>query len=706
MTKKIVLGVIVMVSAFLMACQSNTNMTTQPTSPINTDPIDPLDAYRDFYAIDRDSAYVVNSPTATHKASHGYQGMAEQGYNGWSYGEVTDAEGYRLLDWNNDIEIWGTESHGISGSRQWSEMHPVMKTFTVLSGGSGTVMISGNPRPLEQTARFQIKLNDQVVYPLDGGSVTLDDSTPNGSYISFPLSVQSGDQIHFVTLDGDMEINPTIAYDTQETSLYFDFTGTFGNGYPRHIGDVHPFYHDGKMYMFYLETNGRYTSALIESDNMILYRERDIQTRSPHPTIDTYYVLGIARYQDRFISYYGASVSNIYASVSDDLYTWSAFNQGVIPITGNTSGRDPFVFYDPDIDRYRIVFTSYYSRDTSPSGDFDAALWLATSQSNSPVDWQQENVELIRYDNQGASGREDPEVSQFVKIGNRWYLIASIYSRSVHGVGRLSYWKGEIDTFIDDDHWQEKQEQYIDGEDLCAAQLVQVGDKWYMFGWIPNNANSSQWGGALNIAREVYQLENGDLATRLDPYLSQLLNKGNLYSLNTGDVTELYGSHVIDSGRMTLQASEQGRYGFDSYGEVMLDGEYTRFIIDATLSISDPNGKTGFVLKNQTSASRHFVYIDRAQDMLIVYSRTPEGNEVRSSIHLELDSYEDIEINVLVDGSIVDVFVNDRFSLAARVMTKGFQELINASVSVFSSRDADILSLTLSKLASQEDIFD
>jgi len=460
------------------------------------------------------------------------------------------------------------------------------------------------------------------------------------------------------------------------------------------------------MYMYYLETNGRYTSALLESNNMLLYTEKTISRISPLPTIDSYYVISIARYQDRFISYYGASATKIYSSQSNDLYNWSGHNTGNIPETNNTSGRDPFIFYDPDIDRYRIIFLSYYSHDTSVDGDFDAALWLKTSEDNNPDSWTDDHVELLRFDNAGASGREDPEVSQMLKIGDRWYIIASIYSRTVHGVGGLSYWKGEVNTPITDESWIDKTEQFIDGEDICAAQLVEVGNKWYMFGWIPNIANGSQWGGALSIAREVYQLENGDLATRLDPYMTDLLNQGQIYDMSSGEISTVYGNALVSDSQVQLQSGTETRYDFAAFSEAKLPDTYNRVIIDFKLTIPEGDNKAGIILKNQDTAMRHFVYINRTNSTLYIYTRTPEGNLVRSSIQLQLACFDNIDVMIIVDGSIVDVFVNDTYSLSARVTNKGYQELDEVNISMFASGNAEFTELGVYKLASQENIFD
>ena len=73
-------------------------------------------------------------------------------------------------------------------------------------------------------------------------------------------------------------------------------------------------------------------------------------------------------------------------------------------------------------------------------------------------------------------------------------------------------------------------EYSLDGGDLHAAQLCEVGGRYYMYGWIGSSPNANVWGGNLNLAREVYVKADGTLGTRCDEYLTKLLNKGRMQS--------------------------------------------------------------------------------------------------------------------------------------------------------------------------------
>ena len=117
-------------------------------------------------------------------------------------------------------------------------------------------------------------------------------------------------------------------------TVHFDYLGAFESGAKRHIGDVHPFYWDGKLYMFYLRTDGSFSSELLVSTDFVSFEPVDITRTSPLPTIDSYYVLRVQPYRDLFVSYFGASREVINGSISDDLVTWKridALYPGTLP---------------------------------------------------------------------------------------------------------------------------------------------------------------------------------------------------------------------------------------------------------------------------------------------------------------------------------------------------------------------------------------
>jgi hypothetical protein len=67
--------------------------------------------------------------------------------------------------------------------------------------------------------------------------------------------------LKFVVSGGIVYWNPTIYYGNLNQSLHLTVDG--------YMGDVHPIYDNNKLYMFYLDTSGKYNSRLLTSEDMI-----------------------------------------------------------------------------------------------------------------------------------------------------------------------------------------------------------------------------------------------------------------------------------------------------------------------------------------------------------------------------------------------------------------------------------------------------
>ena len=473
-------------------------------------------------------------------------------------------------------------------------------------------------------------------------------------------------------------------------TVHFDYLGAFESGAKRHIGDVHPFYWDGKLYMFYLRTDGSFSSELLVSTDFVSFEPVDITRTSPLPTIDSYYVLRVQPYRDLFVSYFGASREVINGSISDDLVTWKridALYPGTLPsMTYPKGGRDPYLFFDTDINRWRIIHNAIY--ENAAGRDFDTALALVTSKTERLEDgWEDGEIELLRFDNAGSSRCEDPECPQAMKIADRWYIFASLYSRTSHGVGGLSYWKGEAGKALTENDWPRIEEESLDGEDICAAQLVEVENRLYMYGWVPQNADGGGWGGALSIAREVYPLPDGDLATRLPDEIRKTITGPTILELD---------------GDIRLEGVEK-KYCFGKYANYALDGRYSHAGLHMTLDISE-DSKAGIALKCPASRYVYLIYVDRAASMMYICTKVGAEYRVRAQRALQIDDWSSVDLTVLLDGNIADAFINDRFSLCARL--SGTYTLDDAELELFADGTANFESVRATDLKTPDKLND
>lgn len=681
MNKKYLIGLsfTFLSSALLLGCNpvGGSSMSSQPTPP------EPQTPYEEIYNGYSNEAYGNMSLAAVAMASHGYQGKIEQGYNGWKYNYVKQLQTSEM-----DKTDFGFEFEGASFNNKLmisTENVYAQREYTSTKTGEMVIYSSINVVEIKDKLTVEISINN--------GNTQIIELTSTGlKYFENTINVNANDKITFTLIgEGSIEYNPIIeaTLTAKYYQLHQDLSGTHeSSGAEKHYGDVHPYYDNGQMYMFHLATNGNYDTMLTTSKNMINFVEEPrLKKDDINGPAAPYYVLGVTKDGEYYRSLSGYSQEVIWGSKSKDLLVWEAgegvdenFQTTYLPKVDYPRGaRDPYVFYDEDVDKYRVVYLGYYNNkfyEGHDPDDFDCGLKLVTSKGNTMEYWEDEQKELLRFDNAGASKRDEPEVSQIVKIGDRWYLFASLYGQSVHGVGAMSYWMGEKNQTLDDIDFAKNGERRLDGEDVCAAQIVQVGTRFYMFGWIPKQASGNYWGGALNIAREIYQKEDGTLGSRMDPYMTDLLNKGNLFALNSNSMSSNVGLYSINDTSLIFEGNgqENSTANYKNYHEVNLPGRYNRTII--TFKVKANGAKdVGVKIRNDDKTSFYTnAVLSLDSNEMMVYSKEPGGYRQRSKLSNISFKDEYINVKLVIETQYIELFINDEYSLTAKANDFDFEK--------------------------------
>ncbi len=579
------------------------------------------------------------SESATYvKASYGYIGEHRQGFNRWYYYAETDGA-YSELPFD--------EARG-----QWTDGAVTLADRIMQSGGAsraargfkstvaGRATLCGKiAAPTDTGASFSIFVNERQVYPREG-RLEVPANDANGVYFSAETDLGIGDMVYFV-VSGKAECNPTIRYGDYKEILYQVPDWNF-------YGDVHPFFHNGKMYMYnlqgYLEDvgNERYMWCLHTSTDMFNYVEED------------YYV------PEFVTNHYNATI-DVYESIFDK----ETFPYG---------SRDMFLFYDHIAEKYVYFGLCYYE-------DMSSCLGCRVSDDDSGTKWSTPMFSIRDFPYQ-----RDPECSQAMFINDRWYLITSVWGESIHSVGRPAYLIGDKGKAFLDNDWSNKEMHYLDGEDLCAAQLVCVGEgKWLMYGWIPKTSYSNTgteyfdgtrdhglWGGNINVAREVYQKADGTLATRLDDRMSELLSRGSLYASKTVTDKEAIGT---------------------------FDRTYVTY--DFEVANASTGTKVSYVMKAGDKTYR--VTAEQRNDgaYMSVSCREDKGHPVASQMRIGDTLVGKHSVRIVIDRSVCEFFLDDQYSLTAR--TSLFGGAYTASVE---TGTATVSNLSVNKLAHCGDVYD
>lgn len=407
------------------------------------------------------------------------------------------------------------------------------------------------------------------------------------------------------------------------------------------IGDVHPYWDEASQtwYMYYLKSDGSFTAALMQSKDMLTWEPVEISSQG---ALAAYYVLGVQKAGDTYYSWYGSDLS-MTASSSQDLLRWDTpggdYN---IPMGYTTfvSMRDPYVFFDEDAGVWRVICTAYRTNQLRGKGlGMKCALATAGSAGDTPDHWGAIDTALIEFPD-GLHG--EPECPQMMKIGNRWYIFVSLARRHENHVGRLSYYIGEEGKGVLEQDWNEKEEHFLTGEDLCAAQLAQGADGLYLWGWIAPNWDGGSWGGHLSLPLKITQNADGTLAADLAPQVGQSIR-----------------------GKLLAQGGDGVKGSFDRW--------------DAEVSFDLAQGQRAVI-----KCANGQIVLDDAQgvfsvgqsDVLVHVSYEVEAGSLAGSRSLRIIAEEDM----------LEVFLDGQKALSARMQ----QETACKSISVQGGENASV----------------
>lgn len=423
------------------------------------------------------------------------------------------------------------------------------------------------------------------------------------------------------------------------------------------LGDVHPFFPDtkagGECFLFYLKPGG-YHSALVRSTDLLHWTEAPIghDPARAGDWLSPYFVLGVlhdplapAAAPPLYRSFYGHKDGRVASSISTDLLHWSCAPQDVSipPADYYQRRRDPYVFWMPATRQFGCVMTTWMKNRPKETG---GAISFATSPDLRT--WQDHGPIL----DPGTIG--EPECPQMFQVPGspRWYLLASIYDRAV---GQPVYWTADSPM----GPWPKTPTGRLDGPDLCAAQMAFDGATPLLFGWVPlrpSRPGKQIWGGHLALPREIHALPGHTLATRLPARLSQALDR--LSWQSRPDQT------VGNSGRAVIAHQP----GF----ALQFAAQMPKAVHQIELSFAAIANKegSGFLppdvtqLWDRDRAPLGSVLIQR--DHLRILDLIGEcWAELPLATPLPID--EPIKACLLVDNDLVELFVNDRYSLAARL---------------------------------------
>ena len=312
--------------------------------------------------------------------------------------------------------------------------------------------------------------------------------------------------------------------------------------------------------------------------------------------------------------------------------------------------RDPYVFEDSG------TYFMLISARARVGGVFKGILVYYTSKDL--MSWKYDG---IFYDG-GTRNYFFMETAQVFKMGSMYYLLYSdIDSR------RVVYRKSSSAT----GPWvQPTGSEFLDGKDFYAAKAVSNGKDAFIMGWTPKTENNldsgiKTWGGNL-VVHKLSQKSNNDLNLSIPDAIRNGISTNLPLEINR----KVGVFEKVDANKESYKLISTSPNNVSAIFYEPIDAP--RYLISTTVSFSNSNRDFGFFLgacdQSNNVISLRFVpgenkiRLDKTTRSTLS-STTTSYNETS----FQLEPNIDYDVKVVIENSIVVIYVNNQVALTSRV---------------------------------------
>ncbi len=432
------------------------------------------------------------------------------------------------------------------------------------------------------------------------------------------------------------------------------------------VGDVMPYYINGRFEIFYLNdatdvekqsSTGQHPIFKLSTDNLV--DVTDDGEVIPYGTANTQdHLIGtgsMIQVGDTYYFYYTGhngsaswlqnnntgwvSPNNreaVMYATSSDMVNWTKQTDFILKAPSGYARndfRDPYVFYNEEFGEYWMLVS------TQQNGR--GVLLLYTSDNPGNNDWKLDGPLTIPDHDYLML-----ECADIFKVGDKYYLL---FGEDWTGTPGTHY---RVATSTRGPWLKpESGRDMLDGHQFYAGKTASDGSNRYAFAWAhrrnPENDNGARtWAGNL-ITHEIYALSNGELAVRIPEAFSSKINTASEWSVvnKEGTVNESNNGLVLaDAASATLNEL----------------GGTNR--ITATLSLGSAESLSLFFGTGESTGSTYEIRFEKNNNRIAGYNL---GNEV-TRVPFDFSGDDSYDITLVVDGSIVVVYVNDQVALTNR----------------------------------------
>ena len=452
-------------------------------------------------------------------------------------------------------------------------------------------------------------------------------------------------------------------------------------------GDAIPFFDDGVYHLYHLECPAdslgsqypyrcKATQRHVKSSDLVHWEELPIAL-SPGP--DAYDSDGcwtgsmIERHGTYHLFYTGhqVGVKNpqticVATSNSNDgaSFTKSPNNPLIKPdptIYEDQDFRDPYVFWNEDEQKYWMLIGACHA-----NGPERRRGTVAMATSDDLEAWSPPQPIYSPWNSMC------PECPEMFKLADWWYLVYSHFSEDAKTTYRVS--KSPRGP------WRVPRVPGVDGRRFYAAKSLPQGDRRIMWGTIyerVDHSNDSDWtyGGDSSVARELRAMDDGTLAVSLPAEIAASFD-----TKVSWPFSGKMGDWKKSDEAFETSAEQTLAYGF-------LQGKADGPVLfECSVVLQEGYGPFGVLLRPTEDLNPAFGLIFQPTRQRVVITQWPQSldpfwaaltnaktpaTEVDGPRVVErpvsINAGDRFQVQILVDGPIVEAFINGELALSYRV---------------------------------------
>lgn len=433
--------------------------------------------------------------------------------------------------------------------------------------------------------------------------------------------------------------------------------------------DVIPYYEDGTFYLFYLrdyrdrENHGEGCPwCLLTTRDLVHYEDHgEVLVRGSVEDQDLYVFTGsCTKHNGEYYIYYtghnphlrraGLPEQKVLLAKSTDLYHWQKVKDFALEAPAYLEMhdyRDPFVYFDEEKQKYCMLLAGRLKND-GPVNSKGVTLVL---HSDDMLNWELHEEPF--YAPNSFFTHECPDL---FKMGDWWYLIFSDMSDKLVTTYRMA--KSPSGP------WITPKVNNFDGHAFYAAKSASAGQRRFLFGWncIKNHEKDHdfwQWGGTI-IPHEIVQADDGTLYVQCPREIREAYSRP--VALETGCSLSAVkplenGWEIGDNPRKSLQ---------------LLTKMPENCRIELDFTTTDEIGDFGILLRSDDHADQYYAVKFEPKFNRLAFDMQPRrDNCVHTQTDVErycpLTAGEKNHMTVIVEGSVAEVYVNDRVAMSVRM---------------------------------------